>query len=715
MKRIWCVLVVVLAMTLVIAAEVRAASSTQEQEEIKMPYDGPVVVATSPATYTDDVSVSRKKVTVRFDRAMRDNSWSWCQENSKTFPQMDGKVHYDSKLLTCTMPVKLEAGKAYWISINSPGYRSFKTQGNKPAKRHIIVFATKGKNGKATAIPADMLARARAINESTAEDAEPSKADEKEAEGLAAQGWQLWNARKLPEAQKVFEKAVAKDPTNVNAWNGLGWARQNQGMLLNAEDAFRKCIGIEPKHAAALNGLGWICKAQKKTKEAIRYWEQAIGSTPQATAALNGLASIYLEQEKYDLAVKYYQMWLQLDPTNQVALQGMEKAKAKGGDFKAEAPADTMVAAPKLERAPWKDGEVLTYDLKTPVGLRIGCDIWQVRGVSSRGKKYWSIRQYLCVTVNNTLQYTRVVAEEDSFAPVSGVTKNALGEFRAKYKSGSVKLKSVIGGNSTTRNFPIEQTVYDNEQAIHLIRRMPLKEGYSASFPIFPVTSSTIVQCKIEVIGKEKITVPAGTFESYIVNLEVYAGAIKALQQKFWISVKDHYPLKIDATSVVMELQKIEHRKRGSSVVFEDDKVGFSVTIPGSWQHSMNTPAGGYKTSVYLMSPELSDWAMLLSTQKDTKRTLKQVAEADIEVLNGFFKGYKVRDKSWKSFKIHGMEALSYVADYAKDGKEMVEYRVFVLNGANLSWFVFRTKKEKFASHKKVYDGIAGSYKTVKR
>ena len=156
-----------------------------------------------------------------------------------------------------------------------------------------------------------------------------SEADKMISENLAGEGWQLWRERKLAEAEKVFKKAVQKDATNANAWNGLGWSQLKQGKRLNAKHSFKKCLDVEPKHAAALNGLGWIAKGQGKTNEAIGHWEKAVEAAPTATAALNGLATTYMELEQYDKAVKYYEMWLNVEPDNADAKAGLQKAKVE--------------------------------------------------------------------------------------------------------------------------------------------------------------------------------------------------------------------------------------------------------------------------------------------------------------------------------------------------------------------------------------------------
>lgn len=152
--------------------------------------------------------------------------------------------------------------------------------------------------------------------------------DRAAAETLNAQGWQLWQQRKLPEAQKLFERAVKLDPNNANAWNGLGWSLFNQGQPVNAKRAFEKAVAIDPKAAASLNGLGWIAKNAGQTDQAIGYWKQAIEAVPSATAAALGLAQTYLEKKDYAKAAEYYQMVLKYEPENAQAKEGLAKATA---------------------------------------------------------------------------------------------------------------------------------------------------------------------------------------------------------------------------------------------------------------------------------------------------------------------------------------------------------------------------------------------------
>lgn len=124
-----------------------------------------VILRTTPVAFTNDVDPALDKLTVTFDRPMMDKSWSWTG-GGDTFPQNAGDIHYDEARTTCTMPVKLEPGKVYWVGINSPSHRNFKTPDGTPAPRYVILFATRDNDGNPMPLPEEMVVRANKINQS---------------------------------------------------------------------------------------------------------------------------------------------------------------------------------------------------------------------------------------------------------------------------------------------------------------------------------------------------------------------------------------------------------------------------------------------------------------------------------------------------------------------------------------------------------------------
>ena len=122
-----------------------------------------------------------------------------------------------------------------------------------------------------------------------------------EASDLTAEGWMLWESRKLTESAAKFKEALKLDPQSDNAWNGLGWSLANAGKRTQAVEAFNECIKIKPEHPAALNGLGQLHLADRKYDEAEKYFLAA----KNASAAWSGLVRLYLLQERYDDAGKW--------------------------------------------------------------------------------------------------------------------------------------------------------------------------------------------------------------------------------------------------------------------------------------------------------------------------------------------------------------------------------------------------------------------------
>ncbi|MGD2175975.1 MAG: tetratricopeptide repeat protein [Candidatus Brocadiaceae bacterium] len=306
-----------------------AERSSPADETTAGPGGRPAVLRTVPEAFDNAVSPELAEMKVTFDHRMQAGSWSWTG-GGDTFPEATGEPYYDSVRATCHLPVKLEPGKVYWVGVNSPSQANFRTPEGAPARRYVVLFATRGADGEPTPIPDELAERAREINADAR--ASLSPAEVRESEELSARAWALWGQRQLSEAEELFEESVVKNPRNSNAWNGVGWARLNQGKPAGAREAFQRCIELAPRHPGALNGLGWLAKGKGATEEAIGYWEKAVEAAPGATAALSGLATTYMESGEYDKAVRCYEMWLKAEPGNATAKRGLQKARAKMSD-----------------------------------------------------------------------------------------------------------------------------------------------------------------------------------------------------------------------------------------------------------------------------------------------------------------------------------------------------------------------------------------------
>ncbi|MCC7204934.1 MAG: DUF3108 domain-containing protein [Phycisphaeraceae bacterium] len=361
--------------------------------------------------------------------------------------------------------------------------------------------------------------------------------------------------------------------------------------------------------------------------------------------------------------------------------------------------------------APWVDGERMSLRVAMPTGMEIGTLKYTARTVEDGGRSAWKIEANQAITMANQLQYTRVDAERESFRPIRGVTRNTMGEFTADYTAQNVSLKiRGADGREKTQQVPVQGPVFDNEQTLYLIRRLPLAEAYSTKFMIFTVQGASIVECDIDVLGKDTVSVPAGTFDCYKVKLSIKSGQMVALTHTLWFSADEHkYLVKYDASQAVMELVSAAVRK-DEQTTWKNEATSFRV--PAGWDvYEQATPMSGEKMTVQILPPGQQAWAVFIMATPEMPPgvdTPRKVAEADIGTLKGYFKNYVVREASWKESTIGGLPAASYVADYTDKGKDMVEYRTYLL-GKQVYWFVFRIEKDDFEGLRPQMDEVIQS------
>jgi len=270
----------------------------------------------------------------------------------------------------------------------------------------------------------------------------------------------------------------------------------------------------------------------------------------------------------------------------------------------------------------------------------------------------------------------------------------------------------------------VQGIAYDNEQALYLIRRMPLAENYEGSFPIFSVQGGATIECRIKVLDLEEVTVEAGTFKCYKTDLSIYTGNLRTLQHTLWFSADEHkYLVKYDVGgTATMELAKVWQKDKNQPLTFENEEPHFSVTIPADWRFYSYASAGP-QFSLQLIPPEVKAWAVLVRQRRGTdpdSASAMTIAKADCRKLKGFFENYSTDETSWKEYKINGLEAVQYLATYQKKGsplrkytkpKQMVEYRTYIVDDSNVYWFVFRVEKDRFEEYKAEFDSIVKSFK----
>ncbi len=103
-----------------------------------------------------------------------------------------------------------------------------------------------------------------------------------------AAGKKALDAKKWAEAVSSFNKVVAQNPKNADAWNYLGYSSRWLGKYDEAFAAYNKALTLDPKHRGALeySGIAYIKTGQKAQAEAQLARLQAICASCEETADL---------------------------------------------------------------------------------------------------------------------------------------------------------------------------------------------------------------------------------------------------------------------------------------------------------------------------------------------------------------------------------------------------------------------------------------------
>jgi tetratricopeptide (TPR) repeat protein len=83
------------------------------------------------------------------------------------------------------------------------------------------------------------------------------------ASAVYNQGVIMWNASKVPEAQKLFEQAISIDPKYADAHYWLGMANVNQGKLPEAVKSFEEYLKLAPTGQYADQAKGILGSIKK--------------------------------------------------------------------------------------------------------------------------------------------------------------------------------------------------------------------------------------------------------------------------------------------------------------------------------------------------------------------------------------------------------------------------------------------------------------------
>lgn len=363
-----------------------------------------------------------------------------------------------------------------------------------------------------------------------------------------------------------------------------------------------------------------------------------------------------------------------------------------------------------LGPAPWGRSETLLYQMKMPGSNRGATMAFRIEDAEKDGKRVSRLTTY------RPGIFTQIHVEADTFEPIDGRMEHLLtsGSAKAAYASGHVDVTVLekAGGEPKTTRVSLDRALYDNEEVVQLIRRLPLAEGYAVTIPILAIGSPVTPEVKIEVTGSEPVTVPAGSFDTFKVRIGIFMDGRHIQDQTLWYT-KDakRYPVKLDNV-VAIELSAIQ-TGTDEPVSFRD-AGGLALTAPGGWLLN-RSPSNDEEIRVDVSSPDMNAVGTLTSAplnKGDSENSALEIAGYHVEYRQKNTKVYTVR-KGPEAVETGGATAAVLVADYSHpvSGQVMVEHHAILSHGGRRIDLAIDTTKESAAGFAATFDELVRSLK----
>jgi len=366
-------------------------------------------------------------------------------------------------------------------------------------------------------------------------------------------------------------------------------------------------------------------------------------------------------------------------------------------------------------RVPWVDGEELQFvdGDDDPIAT------YRLESAQVKGKAGWNLQ---ALFLRRGYSFYKVSMDISSLLPVSSVTFQRTRDSRGRpgstrittidYTPGVMEVsRGTIDGevpSDKKRLLAFDREAYDFHQLDMIIRTLPLREGLQTSIPVINPSwvqstsenASQVNNFKIFVPVREKITVPAGSFECFKVVQSWSSGSATV----YWISTDDHaYIVKIEGLDGVRKLKSIGRIERDHPVIFEDRE--FKVTAPSQWfiRRYATQP------EIVIVKPDMGTEVTLTVSGNQTT-TLEIAVDKAIESAKDAGR-YDVRPESRASISISGLPAIRYIADIQSGFSlgQNVEYAFYFAKSNKIYKLYFQVSPEAFDSVKDSIDSIASS------
>ncbi|HEY5625244.1 MAG TPA: DUF3108 domain-containing protein, partial [Dehalococcoidia bacterium] len=250
---------------------------------------------------------------------------------------------------------------------------------------------------------------------------------------------------------------------------------------------------------------------------------------------------------------------------------------------------DNIKSADIVTRVPWPDEEHASYRVLDDDDNEVGT---LEMSVAPEGDDAYLLGQYFDFPGEEFTNDAAVVVDRAGLLPLSTTYvidgPEGVASCSAEYEGSDVNVRNVREDGERTDTLDVPNIAYDSWSDLFLWRTIDFSQGFEVEY-------ADIVACqapappqrlavKLKVDGGETIDVPAGTFETW--RVEIDAGR----DQEAWFTTDDaHILVRYDNGDQIFEL--IEYSGNGSLTWRVTVGLGFSIGVaspPTSAIHSTN-------------------------------------------------------------------------------------------------------------------------------
>ncbi len=154
---------------------------------------------------------------------------------------------------------------------------------------------------------------------------------------------------------------------------------------------------------------------------------------------------------------------------------------------------------------------MLTYVLVNEDGDKLATAVLAIESSGGRTTLFQSF------TSDSTSDATAVVVDSASLKPISALRKIVEPDgdeerIEVEYTEDAVLIRQ---GEDKQSGLSVGEHSYDNDMTLFLWRTLPFAEGYEGSYTTIITNRRDSQKVNLLVTGKETITVPAGTFDAW--------------------------------------------------------------------------------------------------------------------------------------------------------------------------------------------------------